>query len=66
MSWILLFLCVLASFYRDKGLWIVKPVASSRGRGIYLINHVTEMIGNKLIIFAHSLMLFIAVPSTFW
>lgn len=35
----LIFYCV-ASFAKQRGLWIVKPVASSRGRGIFLINHV--------------------------
>ena len=29
------------AFLKDKGPWIVKPVASSRGRGIYLIKDVS-------------------------
>lgn len=31
---------VLDAFQREKGLWIIKPVASSQGKGIFLINHV--------------------------
>lgn len=31
----------LAAFLKDRKPWIVKPVASSRGRGIYLVNHVS-------------------------
>lgn len=27
---------------KDKGPWIIKPVASSRGRGIYLVSNVSE------------------------
>lgn len=27
--------------YRTRGPWIVKPVASSRGRGIYIVNSVS-------------------------
>jgi len=29
-------------FAKDKGPWIVKPVASSRGRGIYLVSNVSD------------------------
>ncbi|KAK3746116.1 hypothetical protein QZH41_000542 [Actinostola sp. cb2023] len=32
-----------AAFTKDKGPWIVKPVASSRGRGIYLVNHPSQV-----------------------
>ncbi|XP_019627278.1 PREDICTED: tubulin polyglutamylase TTLL5-like [Branchiostoma belcheri] len=31
------------AFLRDKGPWIVKPIASSRGRGIYLVNHPQQV-----------------------
>lgn len=30
------------SFSKDKGAWIIKPVASSRGRGIYLVSSVSD------------------------
>lgn len=30
------------SYSKDRGPWIVKPVASSRGRGVYLINNVSN------------------------
>ena len=30
-----------ACHLREHGVWIVKPVASSRGRGIYIINNVS-------------------------
>lgn len=36
-------------FAKDKGPWIIKPVASSRGRGIYLVSNVSDQqfsIGN--------------------
>jgi hypothetical protein len=29
-------------FSKDKGPWIIKPVASSRGRGIYLVSNVSQ------------------------
>lgn len=30
--------------HRNRGPWIVKPVASSRGRGIYIINNVSTLL----------------------
>lgn len=35
---------ISAAFQREKGLWIIKPVASSQGKGIFLINHVNKSI----------------------
>lgn len=32
-----------AAFLKDRKPWIVKPVASSRGRGIYLVNHPSQV-----------------------
>lgn len=32
-----------AAFLKDRRPWIVKPVASSRGRGIYLVNHPSHV-----------------------
>ncbi|NXH12835.1 TTLL5 polyglutamylase, partial [Bucco capensis] len=32
------------TYSKDKGIWIVKPVASSRGRGVYLINNPNQII----------------------
>lgn len=32
-----------AAFQREKGLWIIKPVASSQGKGIFLINHPDQV-----------------------
>lgn len=29
-------------YAKDKGPWIIKPVASSRGRGIYLVSNVSD------------------------
>uniref|UniRef100_A0A6Q2ZHH6 Tubulin--tyrosine ligase-like protein 5 n=1 Tax=Esox lucius TaxID=8010 RepID=A0A6Q2ZHH6_ESOLU len=31
------------SFVKDKGPWIIKPVASSRGRGIYLVSNPNQI-----------------------
>uniref|UniRef100_A0A8D3BQZ3 Tubulin--tyrosine ligase-like protein 5 n=1 Tax=Scophthalmus maximus TaxID=52904 RepID=A0A8D3BQZ3_SCOMX len=31
------------SFAKDKGPWIIKPVASSRGRGIYLVSNPNQI-----------------------
>uniref|UniRef100_H3DJ54 Tubulin--tyrosine ligase-like protein 5 n=1 Tax=Tetraodon nigroviridis TaxID=99883 RepID=H3DJ54_TETNG len=31
------------SFAKDRGPWIIKPVASSRGRGIYLVSNPTQI-----------------------
>lgn len=33
-----------AAYLKDRKPWIVKPVASSRGRGIYLVNHDSSLI----------------------
>ena len=52
----------LSDILQEKGLWIVKPVASSRGRGIFLINHVSRGIGGY-----HScLFLFDTMPFIFY
>ncbi|XP_063255097.1 tubulin polyglutamylase TTLL5 isoform X4 [Prinia subflava] len=32
------------TYSKDRGPWIVKPVASSRGRGVYLINHPNQIV----------------------
>ncbi|XP_009960063.1 PREDICTED: tubulin polyglutamylase TTLL5 [Leptosomus discolor] len=32
------------TYSKDRGLWIVKPVASSRGRGVYLINNPNQIV----------------------
>ncbi|NXP76135.1 TTLL5 polyglutamylase, partial [Ramphastos sulfuratus] len=32
------------TYSKDRGLWIVKPVASSRGRGVYLINSPNQIV----------------------
>ncbi|NXU10716.1 TTLL5 polyglutamylase, partial [Pardalotus punctatus] len=33
-----------STYTKDRGPWIVKPVASSRGRGVYLINNPSQII----------------------
>uniref|UniRef100_A0A671QIS9 Tubulin--tyrosine ligase-like protein 5 n=1 Tax=Sinocyclocheilus anshuiensis TaxID=1608454 RepID=A0A671QIS9_9TELE len=45
-----------SSFSKDKGAWIIKPVASSRGRGIYLVSNPSQipldeniLVGNPLL-----------------
>ena len=40
MPWLKSYFVISAAFLKDKGPWIVKPVASSRGRGVFLVNHV--------------------------
>ncbi|KAI0229728.1 Tubulin polyglutamylase TTLL5 [Lamellibrachia satsuma] len=64
------------AFMKDKGPWIVKPIASSRGRGIFLVNHpeqlpvdeqviVSKYINNPLLIdgFKFDLRLYVVVTS---
>ncbi|KAM8921316.1 tubulin polyglutamylase TTLL5 [Pelodytes ibericus] len=64
------------AFCKDRGPWIVKPVASSRGRGVYLINSpsqismennilVSRYIGNPLLIdgFKFDIRLYVLITS---
>ncbi|XP_008398490.1 tubulin polyglutamylase TTLL5 isoform X2 [Poecilia reticulata] len=37
-------------FAKDKGPWIIKPVASSRGRGIYLVNNPNQILMDENIL----------------
>ena len=32
-----------ATHHRMRGAWIVKPVASSRGRGIFIVSHPNQV-----------------------
>ncbi|XKL61962.1 hypothetical protein PGB90_001795 [Kerria lacca] len=34
---------LITSHYRHRGAWIIKPIASSRGRGIYIVNSVEDI-----------------------
>jgi len=65
-----------ATHHRMRGAWIVKPVASSRGRGIFIVNHpnqvpleepmvVAKYIDNPLLINGHKsdLRLYVLVTS---
>jgi tubulin polyglutamylase TTLL5 len=67
---------LLATFHKEKGIWIVKPVSLSRGRGIFLINHpdqipldeslvVSKYLLNPLLVdgFKFDLRLYVAVTS---
>ncbi|XP_065919431.1 tubulin polyglutamylase TTLL5-like isoform X2 [Dysidea avara] len=33
----------VVTFTKEQGVWIVKPIASSRGRGIFLVNHPSQI-----------------------
>jgi tubulin polyglutamylase TTLL5 len=40
----------LGTFEKEKGIWIVKPIASSQGKGIFLINNVKKQTKFELIL----------------
>ncbi|KAL8620268.1 hypothetical protein ACOMHN_064558 [Nucella lapillus] len=42
-------------FLKDRGPWIVKPVASSRGRGVFLVNHPDQVPLDENLIVCHYL-----------
>lgn len=44
-----------SQFLKDRGPWIVKPVASSRGRGVFLINHPDQVPLDENLIVSHYL-----------
>ena len=37
-----------ATHHRMRGAWIVKPVASSRGRGIFIVSHPNQVSSKPL------------------
>ncbi|XP_030904596.1 tubulin polyglutamylase TTLL5 isoform X2 [Melopsittacus undulatus] len=40
-----------STYSKDRGPWIVKPVASSRGRGVYLINNPSQIVlGDNILV----------------
>ncbi|XP_070181394.1 tubulin polyglutamylase TTLL5-like isoform X10 [Littorina saxatilis] len=44
-----------SQFLKDRGPWIVKPVASSRGRGVFLCNHPDQVPLDENLIVSHYL-----------
>ncbi|XP_072763797.1 tubulin polyglutamylase TTLL5-like isoform X1 [Anoplolepis gracilipes] len=67
---------LISAHFRYRGLWIVKPKASSRGRGIYIVNNpekiltdesviVAQYINNPLLVDGHKcdLRLYVAVTN---
>lgn len=42
---------LISAHFRYRGPWIVKPKASSRGRGIYIVNNVRIHIQQFLYLF---------------
>lgn len=49
-----------AEWARSRGWYIVKPPASSQGRGIYLINHPNQVGGLVVHVYVRAYMLFAA------
>jgi tubulin polyglutamylase TTLL5 len=47
-----------SSHYRHRGPWIVKPVASSRGRGIYIVNSVSKSSEFYVLLTVHPFIIF--------
>jgi len=47
-----------SSHYRHRGPWIVKPVASSRGRGIYIVNSVSKSSEFYVLLSVHPCIIF--------
>ncbi|KAL8565160.1 hypothetical protein ACOMHN_003947 [Nucella lapillus] len=44
-----------SQFLKVRGPWIVKPVASSRGRGVFLVNHPDQVPFDENVIVSHYL-----------